>query len=504
MPALPDGSPVPDDGALPSWVRTRALSDDGPAGRGGTMASPTAGRPFGVYLHVPFCSVRCGYCDFNTYTAAELGGGASQLAYADTALREIRLAEGVLADAGLPERPVSTVFFGGGTPTMLPAGDLVRMLDGVRDAWGLEPGAEVTTEANPDSVTPASLRLLADAGFTRVSFGMQSAVPRVLATLERTHDPARITDVVSWAHDAGLRTSLDLIYGTPGETLADWRTSLDAVIAAGVSHVSAYALVVEPGTKMAAQVRRGLLELPDEDDQAAKYELADELLTAAGLRWYEVSNWARTADDACRHNLAYWRGHDWWGIGPGAHSYMAAGTGQDGANPRGVRWWNVKHPIRYAAALELGRSPGAGRELLGADEAYLERVMLGVRLAEGLDLTQLRPAGRRAVAGLVARGLLDPARALGGVASAARGADAVRTAVGRRGGAGTGSLRTGVAQDRHGATTIPGHDSVTAAGVGVDRQTLRLAWDQLTSGERSDDDQRRWRARSGRPAPAGP
>ncbi|RPF20592.1 radical SAM family heme chaperone HemW [Myceligenerans xiligouense] len=432
MPALPDGVPVPDDGALPDWVGSPRSGVNGV--RDGDDGRDRAGRPFGVYVHVPFCSVRCGYCDFNTYTAAELGGGASQVAYADTALREVGLAAKVLADAGLPERAVSTVFFGGGTPTMLPAGDLVRLLDGVRDAWGLAPGAEVTTEANPDSVTPSYLEALAAAGFTRVSFGMQSAVPSVLATLERTHDPARIPDVVRWARDAGLRVSLDLIYGTPGETLADWRASLEVAIATGVDHVSAYALVVEPGTKMAAQVRRGQLTLPDEDDQAAKYELADELLTAAGLGWYEVSNWARTADDTCRHNLAYWRGHDWWGIGPGAHSYVAAapvaepagvtdyddgGAGDDGATRdgvgalAGVRWWNVKHPRRYAAALEAGGSPGAGRELLTADEAYLERVMLGVRLAEGLDLGVLRPAGRRAVAGLVARGLLDGAAAIG-------------------------------------------------------------------------------------------
>jgi oxygen-independent coproporphyrinogen-3 oxidase len=393
---------------------------------------------------VPFCSVRCGYCDFNTYTAAELGGGASQSQYATTALREVELAARVLDDAGLGARPVSTVFFGGGTPTMLPAHDLARVLRGVADTWGLADGAEVTTEANPDSVTPESLRVLADAGFTRVSFGMQSAVPHVLATLERTHDPRRIPDVVTWARDAGLDVSLDLIYGTPGESLDDWRASVEAVLATGVDHVSAYALVVEPGTKMHAQVRRGQLTLPDEDDQAAKYELADDLLTAAGLGWYEVSNWARGDEHACRHNLAYWRGDDWWGIGPGAHSYVAARTpagpassvapgqaqeppvettapaeGQqvqepgDGA-PVGVRWWNVKHPRRYAALLESGTSPGAGREILSAAEAHLERVMLGVRLREGLDLRVLDDAGRRAVAGLVARELLDGVAAVRG------------------------------------------------------------------------------------------
>ena len=403
MPALPDGEAVPADGALPSFVAGPATDD---------------GARFGVYVHVPFCSVRCGYCDFNTYTASELGGGASQLAYATTALREVDLAARVLDDAGLGDRPVSTVFFGGGTPTMLPATDLARVLTGVRDAWGLAPGAEVSTEANPDSVTPESLALLAEAGFTRVSFGMQSAVPHVLATLERTHDPDRIPDVVRWAREAGLDVSLDLIYGTPGESAADWRASVEAALATGVDHVSAYALVVEPGTKMAAQVRRGEVRLPDEDDQATKYEIADDLLTAAGLAWYEVSNWARGSEHACRHNLAYWRGDDWWGIGPGAHSYVGARSRADGGaadgGRSGVRWWNVKHPRRYAAALEAGRSPGAGRELLATQEAHLERVMLGVRLAEGLDLAVLDADGRRAVAGLVARELLDGTAAVKG------------------------------------------------------------------------------------------
>src|SRR5450830_1125189 len=306
-PALPDGEDAPEDGALPESVAAGAGS-----------------RAFGVYLHVPFCTVRCGYCDFNTYTATELGDGASQVAYADTALREIDLAARVLADSGLPARPVRTVFVGGGTPTVLPAGDLARMLDGVRSAWGLTDDAEVTTEANPDSVTPDSLMALAGAGFTRVSFGMQSAVPHVLATLERTHDPSRVPEVVRWARDAGLDTSLDLIYGTPGETLDDWRRSVEAALDCGVDHVSAYALVIEPGTRMAAQVRRGVLPETDPDDQATKYELVDEMLAAAGLPWYEVSNWAWPGH-ACRHNLGYWRGADWWGFGPGAHSHVAAG-----------------------------------------------------------------------------------------------------------------------------------------------------------------------------------
>lgn len=383
-PALPDGDPAPAHGALPASVRDGA-----------------DGRAFGVYLHVPFCRVRCGYCDFNTYTSAELGGGASQASFAATARAEVALAGRVLDTAGLPPRPVSTVFFGGGTPTMLPVDDLAAMLDAVRTTWGLAADAEVTTEANPDSVTADSLVALAQAGFTRVSFGMQSAVPHVLATLERTHTPARVPQAVAWAREAGLRTSLDLIYGTPGESLEDWATSLAAVVDAGVEHVSAYALVVEPGTRMGAQVRRGALAMPDPDTQAAMYELADEVLGAAGLDWYEVSNWAASPQDACRHNLAYWRGDDWWGIGPGAHSHIG-----------GVRWWNAKHPRAYAQALAAGRSPAVGREVLDGSTRALERVLLEVRLSTGLPLDALDEQGRRAVAGLLADGLVDPAPAL--------------------------------------------------------------------------------------------
>lgn len=388
-PALPDGEPAPADGALPDAL----------------AGLPPASEGLSLYLHVPFCRVRCGYCDFTTYTATELGGSGDQATYAATAAREVALAARSLAAVGR-SRPVSTLFVGGGTPTMLPVADLAVMLGAVRDELGLEPGAEVTTEANPDSVDAASLAALAAAGFTRVSFGMQSAVPHVLATLDRTHDPERIPDVVRWARDAGLAVSLDLIYGTPGESLDDWRRSVEAALATGVEHLSAYALVVEEGTRMHGLVRRGQLVLPDPDDQAAKYELVDDLAHAAGLDWYEVSNWARPGA-ACRHNEAYWRGADWWGVGPGAHSHV-------GGPDVSVRWWNVKHPRPYAERLAAGTSPAAGREVLGADDVALERVLLGVRRSEGLPVAALSGAGRRAVAGLVADGLVDGAAAVRG------------------------------------------------------------------------------------------
>ena len=352
---LPDGEPVPTDGSLP------------PA-----ALQTLEGRRFGVYVHVPFCRVRCGYCDFNTYTATELGGGASQASYADTAMGEVQLLGKVLP--GAPA--VETVFFGGGTPTLLPSADLVRVLGAVRDRFGLAAGAEVTTEANPDSVTPQSLAELRAGGFTRVSFGMQSAVPSVLAVLDRTHDPERVPQAVAWARAAGFdQVSLDLIYGTPGETIEDWRCSLDAALACEPDHVSAYSLIVEEGTALARQVRSGVLPMPDDDDLADKYLLADEVLGAAGLGWYEVSNWARDEAARCRHNELYWTSQNWLGIGPGAHAHVG-----------GVRWWNVKHPTAYAARLAADVSPAHARELLDDATRLTERVLLEIRLRDGLPL----------------------------------------------------------------------------------------------------------------------
>jgi len=266
----------------------------------------------------------------------------------------------------------------------------------------------VTTEANPDSVDLDYLLALKRAGFTRVSFGMQSAVPHVLATLERTHDPSRIPLVVEWAREAGLQVSLDLIYGTPGESLADWGESLDQALAQEPDHLSAYALIVEDGTKLAAQIRRGEVAEPDDDLEADMYELADRRLGAAGYEWYEVSNWALAGgtdglDRRSRHNLAYWQGHDWWGVGPGAHSHVG-----------GVRWWNVKHPAAYADRIAAGLSPAAGRETLDADTRRVEAVLLRTRLREGMPVAELEASGRHAVAGLIADELVDARAAIAG------------------------------------------------------------------------------------------
>ena len=378
------------------------LGDPAPAdGRLGVAADPDT--DFGVYLHVPFCRVRCGYCDFNTYTAPELRG-ARQDQYADTLLTEIELSREVLAEAG-PLRQAKTVFFGGGTPTLLPAGDLARMLAGVRDAFGLAEGAEVTVEANPDTVTDAVVEELAAAGVNRLSIGMQSSVPHVLAALDRSHSPQNVSVAVAAAKRAGLDVSVDLIYGAPGESLADWRQSLETALELKPNHISAYALIIEEGTKLARQISRGEVPAPDDDLQADMYELADSLLAEGGYEWYEVSNWARGGDEhRSRHNLSYWRGFDWWGYGPGAHSHV-----------NGLRWWNVKHPAAYAQRLSLGESPAAGRETPDEEARILERVLLETRIREGMPVADLPSAAARTnVAGLVADGLIEGAAAIRG------------------------------------------------------------------------------------------
>jgi putative oxygen-independent coproporphyrinogen III oxidase len=375
----PAGDPAPSDGRLPAGALDHL-------GR----------QPFGIYVHVPFCQTRCGYCDFNTYTAAELGNGASRESYAGLATTEIRFARRVL---GAAELPAETVFFGGGTPTLLPPAELA--VDRAEDPGevGLAPGAEVTVEANPETVNQRSLADLRAAGITRISLGMQSAVPHVLAVLDRVHQPGRPAACARWARAAGFEhVSLDLIYGTPGESDADWRESVTAALAAEPDHISAYALIVEEGTRLAARVRRGEIPAPDDDAMADRYLAADDLLSAAGLDWYEISNWAAGPGARCRHNLLYWTSADWWGVGPGAHSHVA-----------GTRWWNVRHPSAYAARVSAGDSPAQAREILAVGERRLERILLLTRLAGGCPVAELDPAGQAAAQAAVGDGLADPA-----------------------------------------------------------------------------------------------
>jgi len=374
---MPEGQPAPRDGSLPEPARSELPQ-----------------RPLGIYIHVPFCTTRCGYCDFNTYTAAELGSepGASRAGYVDAAIHELGLAARVLG----PDAPaVSTIFVGGGTPTVLPPDDLGRLIVAVRNHFGLAPDAEVTTESNPESIDFAGLQRLRELGFNRISFGMQSAVPQVLATLDRTHTPGRSLQAVTDAKAAGFANiSLDLIYGTPGESASDWLESLNAALSAAPHHISAYALIVEEGTRLATRIRRGELPPTDEDDLADKYLIADDQFAAAGYTAYEVSNWSQSAVTRCRHNLGYWRSHHWWGVGPGAHSHVG-----------GVRWWNLKHPQAYASRLASGQSPAQARELLSAEQRRIERILLELRLADGVSTSLLTTTEKSRLGHLVARRL---------------------------------------------------------------------------------------------------
>jgi putative oxygen-independent coproporphyrinogen III oxidase len=359
-------------------------------------------RNFGLYVHIPFCAVRCGYCDFNTYTADELDG-VSRDSYPESALLEMDIAAAVLAEAGLPERQLSSVFFGGGTPTLLGPDPLLRVLERATALWGVAPGAEVTIEANPDSVSEDDLARLARGGVTRVSVGVQSVVPSVLATLDRTHTPERVPLTVAAVKKAGLAVSVDLIFGSPGETLEQWATTVQAAIELEPDHISAYSLIVEPGTALARRIQKGQLPVPEDDLQAEMYVLADEAFSRAGYSWYEISNWARSPERESVHNRSYWSNEDWWGIGPGAHSHVG-----------GVRWWNVKHPSAYAKRLEEGVSPAHAREVLQPEDQALERVLLGLRLREGIPKDWIEPAKGPVIADFIARGLVDGREALAG------------------------------------------------------------------------------------------
>lgn len=346
------------------------------------------------YVHIPYCVKRCGYCDFNTYTPSELRAGVDSVAsvsegYIDGLIRELEHAA-----SGLNTRTVSTIFFGGGTPTLLPADQLARVLRAIEARFEVTEDCEITTEANPDSVNNASLTQLREVGFNRISFGVQSIKSHVLQVLDRTHDSARVGEVVHGAKSAGFDSiSVDLIYGTPGESIADFAESVDFALSLPIDHISAYALIVEQGTKFGAAVRRGDVVMPNDDETAEKYALIDARMSGAGFPWYELSNWAKPGHE-CRHNQMYWESCDWWGLGAGAHSHVS-----------GQRWWNQKHPKTYLDALVEGKSPAAGNEFLSEDDKATESVMLRIRMREGVALSAFTNAQRAVLDGFYQRGL---------------------------------------------------------------------------------------------------
>ncbi len=338
-------------------------------------------RPLSFYIHIPYCVKRCGYCDFNTYTPGELKAG-SDIAQVSNGYIDLLIQEGKIARSDVKtDKPIPTIFFGGGTPTLMEPVDLGRVLNSLETDFGFASDIEITIEANPDTVSSAKLAALREIGINRISFGMQSAVPHVLAVLDRTHNPENVIKATTWAREVGFeQVSVDLIYGAPGESFEDWEDTIDAALALPITHISAYALIVESGTKLAAQVKRGEVIIPEDDQTADKYLMADEKFKKAGFNWYELSNWAKPKGE-CRHNIAYWEGADWWGLGPGAHSHL-----------NGKRFWNVKHPTAYRERLEAEQSPIMDSEKLTLEEMESERVMLEIRLPRGLEKSSLSSA----------------------------------------------------------------------------------------------------------------
>ncbi|MEY2743132.1 MAG: hypothetical protein RL310_41 [Actinomycetota bacterium] len=350
------------------------------------------------YIHIPYCVKRCGYCDFNTYTPSELkiNEGLAQISnsYIDLLLMEIKAAKSQVSQSA----NVPSIFFGGGTPSLMQPDDIGRVISTIKSEFTLLPNAEITMECNPDTVTKESLAAFRAMGVNRVSFGMQSAVKHVLATLDRTHNPENLLQATSWAKEVGFsEISVDLIYGTPGESLSDWQTSIDAALTLPITHISAYALIIEEGTKLAAQIKRGEIAQVDDDLTAEKYLVADKAFTAAGFEWYELSNWAKSGS-LSKHNLAYWSGDNWWGAGPGAHSHL-----------NGKRFWNVKHPNLYKERVLANQSPVADSEVLEELQIESERLMLSLRLPSGLDKQSLNELQLEELSSYVESGHLDQA-----------------------------------------------------------------------------------------------
>ena len=366
-------------------------------------------RPLSFYIHIPYCLKRCGYCDFNTYTPGELKAG-SDIAEVSTGYIDLLIAESKIAKGKLQaSKPIETIFFGGGTPTLMEPADLGRVLDSLKSDFGFATNIEITIEANPDTVSKEKLAALRGVGINRISFGMQSAATHVLAVLDRTHNPENVIKATNWAREVGFeQVSVDLIYGTPGETIEDWRATIKSALELPITHISAYALIVEDGTKLAAQVKRGEIVIPDDDQTADKYLIADEEFSKAGFNWYELSNWSKPGGE-CRHNIAYWQGDNWWGLGPGAHSHID-----------GVRFWNVKHPTTYKNLLESKGSPVMDSETLVAEQIESERIMLAIRLPSGISKASLSGESLARIESYVTAGQLSAQSWEAGVVSLTR------------------------------------------------------------------------------------
>ena len=351
MAALPEGDPAPSDGKLPNIGNLK-------------------NKPFSLYVHVPYCSKRCGYCDFNTYTPSELDRDDQIESWLQSAIKETIFARKILDES----LTVDTIFFGGGTPSLLEASVIKEFINNVSKHFELKKDLEITLEANPDTITQSKAEDWLKAGINRISLGMQSSATNVLQVLDRTHNPANVLSSVEILKKAGFTNfSLDLIYGTPGESLEDWANSLKDAITINPPHISAYSLVIEPGTKMGSQLSRGEIKAVSDDDAADKYQLAEKLLNENGYSWYEISNWAKENKE-CQHNLNYWKGNNWWGIGPGAHSHI-----------NGVRWWNQKLPKNWRESLDKDQSPALAREKLTNEQIRNEEVMLLSRLKTGIN-----------------------------------------------------------------------------------------------------------------------
>ena len=354
-------------------------------------------EPLSFYIHIPYCVRRCGYCDFNTYTPAELQVSEDLTKISNNHI-DLLIAEADLARASVKtSAPIPTIFFGGGTPTLMEPSDLKRVLKHLEDKFGFAPDIEITIEANPDTVTKEKLAALREIGINRISFGMQSGVEHVLKVLDRTHNPANVSKATNWAKEVGFKEiSVDLIYGAPGESIEDWQTTIWTALELPITHISAYALIVEAGTKLAGQVKRGEVVIPEDDQTADKYLIADESFSKAGFDWYELSNWSKAGSE-CRHNIAYWVGANWWGLGPGAHSHVD-----------GVRFWNVKHPAAYQDRLTTGAEPIQEREILTEEQMASERLMLEIRLKSGIAKSSLTAEQLDALESFRIGGALDP------------------------------------------------------------------------------------------------